>query len=189
MVMRETTLERRLDLLKLEGNGLLRPEIVKELSVRFKVTKNTLWYDFRTKHKWQPFIQELKTVYLRIINRHDQLYRKASLEYMRGGTVKEKLVAVNLMRVLNRDFYEFVKGTGYKPEQLKPQEPRELKWVDPPEWRQKLCQSTTNPIEDKKSFTEAKHDSDFSRVADDGEKPLAVQTKQSGKHGSQAKTA
>ena len=133
--MRQNTLARRLDLLKLEGDGLFQPEIVKQLSKQHACTPRTVYYDFQTKPKWQPYIQELIHVYLRIINRHDQLYRRASLQYLQASTVKEKLMAINLMRSINSDLYEFAKGTGYRPEEVKSLESRELKWVDPPEWR------------------------------------------------------
>ena len=50
--MQLQTLERRLELLRLEGNGLNKQEIVEELSAKFTCSKDTLWYDFRTKPDW-----------------------------------------------------------------------------------------------------------------------------------------
>jgi len=179
--MQQNTLARRLDLLKMEGDGLLRPEIVKELSDKYECSKDALWYDFRTKPKWQPYIQELKNVYLRIINRHDQLYRKAAFQYIQvsKSDAKSSILALNLMRNLNRDMYDFAKSTGYQPSTVKPPKPRGLEWVDPPEWQQKQYQSDIDHTQDKATSTSTEPDSESSHVDDDGAKPKLAQTKPS----------
>jgi hypothetical protein len=75
------TLERRLELLKLEGEGFSPTEIVKDLSVKYEVTVRTVYHDFETKHIWQPLISEwdFEEHLLTTVNRYEQLYRKASL--------------------------------------------------------------------------------------------------------------
>lgn len=75
------TLERRLELLKLEGEGFSPSEIVKDLSVKYDVTVRTIYHDFETRHLWQPFISEwsFEEQLLTTVNRYEQLYRKASL--------------------------------------------------------------------------------------------------------------
>lgn len=112
--MRQDTLSRRLDLLKLEGNGLLRPEIVEELSTKYGCSKDAVWYDFRTRAKWQPKIEEMEKALLRIINRHDQLYRKAVFQYSQvwDSDRKTSILVLNLLRNLNRDAFDIMQSTG-----------------------------------------------------------------------------
>ena len=110
--MQLQTLERRLELLRLEGNGLTRPEIVEELTQKFGCSKDTVWYDLRTKPRWQPVITEIKQALLTIINRHEQLYRKASLAYMKAGDNKEKMLAVNLMKNINAESFDMLQSNG-----------------------------------------------------------------------------
>lgn len=110
--MKQEVLERRLDLLKLEGNGLLPAEIVKELSVKYNKTERNIYYDFETKHKWQPQLEQLEKALLTVINRHDQLYRKASLNYIKAENQKQKLYALNLMRQINKDAFDILANTG-----------------------------------------------------------------------------
>ena len=110
--MQQRTLERRLELLKLEGNGLLRPEIVQDLSVKFGCVRGTIYNDFATKPHWQPFLMEIKKAQLTIINRNEQLFRKASLAYMKAENNAQKIAAINLMRIINLDAFEMLQSTG-----------------------------------------------------------------------------
>ena len=110
--MQLQTLERRLELLKLEGNGLNRREIVEELSAKYTCSKDTLWYDFRTKPNWQPAITEVKQALHTIINRHEQLYRKASLCYIQAENNPQKIAAVNLMKNINAEAFEMLQSSG-----------------------------------------------------------------------------
>ena len=110
--MKAKVLERRLDLLKLEGNGFFPSEIVKELSQKYAVTERAVYYDLETKHVWQPVFQEMKTTFLTIVNRHNQLYRKASLSYMQAISPHDKVLALGLMRTLNKDMLDFLRSTG-----------------------------------------------------------------------------
>lgn len=110
--MQLQTLERRLELLRLEGNGLTRRELVEELSTRFECSKDAIWYDIRNKATWQPAITEVKQALLTIINRHEQLYRKASLAYMQAHDNKEKMLAVNLMKSINAEAFDMLQTSG-----------------------------------------------------------------------------
>ena len=69
--MDAVTIERRLEMLKLEGNGLEPSEIVKELSVKYGVTERAVYKDFETRNRWQPLLQEMKKALLKIHNRHE----------------------------------------------------------------------------------------------------------------------
>ena len=133
------TLERRLDLLKLEGNGLLPAEIVKELSVKYHVSERTVYYDFQKRDKWQPAVEEVEKALLRIINRHEQLYRKASLGYIKAEDTKSKLFALNLMRTLNKDIFDILQGVG---KIQKMPEAIELEIIAP--WLNKFSSQETN---------------------------------------------
>jgi hypothetical protein len=110
--MQQNTLERRLELLRLEGNGLMPPEIVKELSAKFAVTSRTVYYDLQTRGSWQPVLSEMKEALLRAVNRYDQLFRKASLVYMQASDVRDKIAALGLMRIINRDVLEALRSTS-----------------------------------------------------------------------------
>ena len=110
--MRQHTLERRLELLKLEGNGLLRPEIVQDLSVKFGCARGTIYNDFATKPHWQPLLLEVKQALLTIVNRQEQLYRKASLAYRKAENNAQKITAINLLEGINLDTFGMLQDTG-----------------------------------------------------------------------------
>ena len=122
------TIERRLEILKLEGNGLEPSEIVKELSVKYGITKRAVYKDFETRSKWQPKLQEMKKALLKIHNRHEQLYRKAVVTYMQAKSDRARLTALNLMRQINVDLAQLL---GAKVQgDLENQEIR-IRWEDP----------------------------------------------------------
>lgn len=101
-------LERRLELLTMEGNGFSQSEIVKHLSVKYQCTERTLQYDFSKKPEWQPHIQQLKEeqVLMKVLNRYDQVYRKAAFSALQAQAWQEKHSALRLMNDSNRKFYE-----------------------------------------------------------------------------------
>jgi len=79
----KNTVERRLELLNLEGMGAEMCEIVKYLSVKWHKTERTIYYDFETRETWQPLFsqyQDMNKARLVILNRLDYIYRTASLE-------------------------------------------------------------------------------------------------------------
>ena len=51
--------ERRLELLKMEGNGFNQVEIVKHLSEKFQCCVRTVYRDFEKREESQPFLQHL----------------------------------------------------------------------------------------------------------------------------------
>jgi len=110
--MQQQTLERRLELLKLEGNGLLRPEIVQDLSEKFGCVRGTIYNDFATKPHWQPLLLEVKQALLTIVNRQEQLYRKASLAYRKAENNAQKIAAINLLENINLDTFDMLQDTG-----------------------------------------------------------------------------
>lgn len=79
----KSVVERRLELLKMEAIGFSESEIVKELSVKYRKTERTLWYDFETRRTWQPLFSQLfdrAKSSLVILNRLEFIYRTASLK-------------------------------------------------------------------------------------------------------------
>jgi hypothetical protein len=134
-------LERRSFELKLEGDGLLKREIVKEASIKFECTLATIYRDLATRHVWQPLLQELTASLLKTQNRHEQLYRKASFMYTQAKSDRVRIAALNLMRQINIELAEL---SGAKPlEQTRTEEIR-IKWEDP-EGCKKQYISDTNP--------------------------------------------
>jgi hypothetical protein len=122
------TLERRLELLKDEGNGLNTHEIVQELMAKFGCSRSTAYNDFATKPEWQPILQELAKQLLKVQNRHEQLYRKASFMYSQAKSDRARIAALNLMRQIN---VESVQLGGVKPTEQTQTEESHIKWEDP----------------------------------------------------------
>lgn len=124
------TLERRLEILKLEGNGLEPSEIVKELSVKYKVSARAVYKDFEMRSIWQPLLQEMKKSLLKSANRHEQLYRKAVVQYMQVKSDRDRISALNLMRQINWELAQLASAkaqTEAEPEEIR------IKWEDPKE--------------------------------------------------------
>ena len=126
--MKKNTEERRLKLLKLEGDGLNKPEIVKELTAEFEVSKQTVYMDFSQRKTWQPIITEVINAIHKIINRHDQLYRKVSALRLEAKTINDHLNIYNQMRNINRDFFLFCCPEGAKDMELDQIDGYELVW-------------------------------------------------------------
>jgi septum formation topological specificity factor MinE len=127
-VLDAVTLERRLEILKLEGNGLEPCEIVKELSVKYRVSERAIYKDFESRNSWQPQLQEMKKTLLKVINRHEQLYRKAVVAYMQAKSDRARIAALNLMRQINEDIAEM---SGAKTKGETETEEIRIKWEDP----------------------------------------------------------
>ena len=80
--MKVTAVKRRLELLKLEGLGFSKPEIVTELSQKHQCSGRTVYRDFESRGQWQPELQNVKNptqILMRTVNRYEQIYRLASL--------------------------------------------------------------------------------------------------------------
>ena len=101
-------LDRRLELLDMEGNGFSRPVIVKHLSVKHQCTERTVWYDFAKKPKWQPTIQQLADdqVLMKVLNRYNSIYQKAAFSALQAHDWKEQHSALRIMNDANSKYYE-----------------------------------------------------------------------------------
>lgn len=90
--------ERRLDFLKLEGLGLSLCEIVKQLSVKYRKSERTIYYDAETRETWQPLFTQLfdlDKARLVVVNRYERIYREAAFELLKG---EDRLGALREMR-------------------------------------------------------------------------------------------
>jgi hypothetical protein len=97
-------IERRLELLKLEGLGLSQAEIVKQLIQKYGCAERTLYNDFETRTSWQPILQSVikpEDVLLKIINRYDQIYRQAGMRVLSSSNPLVQLGALNTMLKVN----------------------------------------------------------------------------------------
>jgi len=101
-------LDRRLELLEMEGNGFSRPEVVKHLSVKYQCTPRTIQYDFAKKPQWQPTIQQLSDdqVLMKVLNRYNAVYRKAAFSALQAHDWKEQHSALRIMNDANTKYYE-----------------------------------------------------------------------------------
>jgi len=100
--------ERRLELLKLEGSGFNRPEIVKALSDKYGCNERTIHYDFQHRSKWQPTLQQVKDnsqVLMKVINRYEAIYRKAALMNLTASNENNRLGALKIMLDANAKVY------------------------------------------------------------------------------------
>lgn len=101
--------ERRLELLKMEGTGFNRNEIVKQLSEKFQCTERAVYYDFQHRTRWQPALQQLKDndkILMKIINRYEQIYRKASFKALTTENESVHLGALKVMLEANSKISE-----------------------------------------------------------------------------------
>lgn len=99
--------ERRLELLKLEGLGFSQPEIVKELSKIFHCSERAVYHDFEGRERWQPELQHVENhsrILMKIVNRYEQIYRQASIKLLTGAQEAIQLGALNIMLKVNRLF-------------------------------------------------------------------------------------
>lgn len=96
----ETIVERRTRILKLEGDGFPRPYIVKTLSKEYQCCTRTIQRDIQIRDKWQPKLSQLsdKTqAFYSVLNRYEQIYRKASFTYLQS---KNESVTIAALRVM-----------------------------------------------------------------------------------------
>lgn len=118
------TTKRRLELLKMEGSGFNQTEIVKELSEKFQCTKRTVYYDYQRRTYWQPQLLELdnqKLMFLKAVNRVEQIYRKASFIHLATANDSAKVGALKVMLDSNSRLIELlaVDASGAAPGEIK----------------------------------------------------------------------
>ena len=95
---------RRLELLKLEGLGLPQAEIVKQLSQKTACSERTIYNDFECRQTWQPILQGTTSpndVLLKVINRYEEIYRQASRKLYSSANELVQLGALNIMLKVN----------------------------------------------------------------------------------------
>jgi hypothetical protein len=98
-----------LELLKLEGLGFSRAEIVKELSAKCACSGRTVYNDFETREGWQPIVQSVvsaRDVLLKVVNRYEQIYRQASVRLLTFTEETSQLGALNTMLKANAMLFE-----------------------------------------------------------------------------------
>jgi hypothetical protein len=84
----------------MEGAGISRPDIVKELCVRFHVRPATIHYYYRSRSLWQPEIlglSEAKEAYHQTLNRLEYIYQKFSSIYLTAPEANNKIGALKGM--------------------------------------------------------------------------------------------
>ena len=104
-----TAVRRRLELLKLEGLGFSPPEIVTELSQKYRCSGRTVYRDFESRGQWQPELLNVKNhsqILMRTVNRYEQIYREASVRLLTGTQELTQLGALNIMLKVNSKIYE-----------------------------------------------------------------------------------
>jgi transcriptional antiterminator len=113
--------ERRLKLLKLEGDGYSQREIQSRLSEEFHVSERTIRRDFKDRAKWQAYNGD--AALLTILNRYEQIYQRASFN---EKTTKSENARIGWYRVMldaTKQFSEIyvLPGIKRRVEQLKEQ--------------------------------------------------------------------
>jgi hypothetical protein len=96
--------DRRLELLKLEGLGFSQAEVVNELSQKLSCSKRVLYKDFETRDSWQPVLQSAVKpdwLLLKVLNRYEQIYRQASLRFITTSNELARMAALNIMLKAN----------------------------------------------------------------------------------------
>jgi len=94
------TVDRCLELLKLEGMGFNQSEIVKQLIENYRCSERTVYYDFENREDWQPALQQLddhQSILLKTVNCYEQIYRQASVRLLTGTQEATQLGALNVM--------------------------------------------------------------------------------------------
>jgi FlaA1/EpsC-like NDP-sugar epimerase len=92
--------ERRLELLKLEGLGLSQSEIVKQVSEKFQVSARSVYRDFQLRSQWQPALLQLKDrdrVLQKIVNRYEQVYERAAFKHVTSPNEAVQVGALKIM--------------------------------------------------------------------------------------------
>lgn len=107
--MRQNVLERRVELLKMEGLGVSRPDIVKQLSQKYDVSPRMVNYGFQRRTGWQGLIQEISNperLLLKIVNRHEQIYQRAAFMHLSADNDNAKIGALRVMLEANKSLAE-----------------------------------------------------------------------------------
>ena len=123
------TVARRLDFLKLEGEGFSLCEIVKTLSKKYRRTTRTIYYDAETRGTWQPLfsqLYDLDKARLVVMNRYEHIYREASFMNKQGER-KDKPAALRIMLDATAKTVELLGLTTFTHEEIMAQRNTELR--------------------------------------------------------------
>jgi len=92
--------ERRLELLRMEGLGFNQGEITKVLAEKYGLNRRTVQYDFENRVSWQPMFTNCdpRRSLLKTLNRFEFLYREAAFILKTTQNDLAKLGAINSMR-------------------------------------------------------------------------------------------
>lgn len=93
-------LELKTELLKMEGAGIGRPEIVEQLCLKYHVRPQSIHWYYRTRSQWQPEIlglSEAKEAYHQTLNRLEYIYQKFSSVYFQAPEANNKIGALRGM--------------------------------------------------------------------------------------------
>ena len=103
-------IERRLELLRMEGLGLDQGEITKILAEKYSLNRRTVQYDFEHRVSWQPNFTNCdpRRSLLKTLNRLEFLYREAAFILKTSQNDLAKLGAINSMRVTVKDEVELL---------------------------------------------------------------------------------
>ena len=84
----------------MEGTGFDQNEIVKHLSEKYGVCERTVYYDFQKREGWQPALTQVKDttkMFMKVINRYEQIYRKASFIQLQAKNENAQVGALKVM--------------------------------------------------------------------------------------------
>jgi len=85
--MNENLLERRRELLKTRNYGISLGDTMKDLAGKYHVSTRALYYDWAKRTQWIEEVLDLKdprAFLLELIANHEEIYRLASLEYLKA---------------------------------------------------------------------------------------------------------
>ena len=104
-------IQRRLELLKMEGLGFNQAEIVKQLSEKYHCSTRAIYYDFERRPGWQPTLLQLadhEKILLKVINRYEQIYRQAAFKCLTADNENVWIGALKVMLAANSKICETV---------------------------------------------------------------------------------
>ena len=98
-------------MVKRRAVGISLVEVVKELATEYQVSQRALYHDWMIRKKWLKTLLEIgdpETFFLDLVSSHREIYRWASLEYLKGDNSNARIGALRLLRDLNKDFHEMI---------------------------------------------------------------------------------
>ena len=109
--MNENIVKRRQEMVKRRSMGTSLQVVVKELHEEYGVSKTRLYEDYRCRHKWIPYIMDIKDAnlaYWDIMASHQQVKDWAILQYLKADNSSAAIGALRLIRDLNLDFADLL---------------------------------------------------------------------------------